>query len=574
MARTKRKSNEQEGRRASKRTKTKSTRRDQDESQEERGSADDAIAIEENNSNNVDTNSMNSGNEPRGGQVQDQDDLTMPNLERQMIISHVLTPISWSMNATSGAIQGIRPALSMLTQNIHPISSDISSAGQFISPISSVSHNPYVLPSINHRQPPPTGQATSCTYSTTSLSSATRVIPSVKNIAQTIPSVSVTQTLPSQQGYLNMNGSNFQHNVAGLQQQYGLRAGVQHGHGANSNNGINFPLNVPGLQQQYGTGGQHGGNFSTNVPSYRQPIQHQGNIFQAVDCTENVAFPNFINPNSTLQSVPVSGSNGICVNEGLIMPSLDCCFASDIDSHVKSSVREKIAKSIYIDLGYLLEKNLLEIDPFATETQLNFDPKSGKITFRPKESRVKITDLDQWTNAFIIFIYIYLKTHPGKNFELLSYLNVIRMCAIKYTFARAYKYDIQYRLRKAVNPTSSWANINYELFLFCMTAPLDPSDLQIPDHAKAVPSTHTNQAHVNQVPKTSLQQDNTTSLSPVWQFAKANNFRSPSHTQNKPACNRWNKFGVCSFGKFCKFNHVCEKCNERSHPAIRCKKSL
>ena len=80
----------------------------------------------------------------------------------------------------------------------------------------------------------------------------------------------------------------------------------------------------------------------------------------------------------------------------------------------------------------------------------------------------KIQNLDQWTNAFVIFMYVYLKAHSNKLFELLSYFNNIRHSAARYTFAQAQLYDTQFRLRKAINPGSSWAKVGTQLFLFKM----------------------------------------------------------------------------------------------------------
>lgn len=70
-----------------------------------------------------------------------------------------------------------------------------------------------------------------------------------------------------------------------------------------------------------------------------------------------------------------------------------------------------------------------------------------------------------------IFASIYLSAHPSKSAELLKYIHTVRLGVARGSTGW-YDYDTQYRLRKALNPTSSWGEVDAELWLLYMSSKL------------------------------------------------------------------------------------------------------
>ena len=68
----------------------------------------------------------------------------------------------------------------------------------------------------------------------------------------------------------------------------------------------------------------------------------------------------------------------------------------------------------------------------------------------------------------LIFAAIYLQAHPAKTIELIKYIQTVRMGANR-GYQWWYDYDIQFRLRKAINSSGSWGDIDSELWLMYMT---------------------------------------------------------------------------------------------------------
>ena len=92
---------------------------------------------------------------------------------------------------------------------------------------------------------------------------------------------------------------------------------------------------------------------------------------------------------------------------------------------------------------------------------------TGKIESRQKECKDDISSIEKWTDAFIIFMDIYLPAHPHKIHELLQYFFIIRECASVHGGTFWKTYDQQFRSRQAITPTS-WSSINQDLWLRCM----------------------------------------------------------------------------------------------------------
>ncbi|CAG2232652.1 unnamed protein product [Mytilus edulis] len=135
---------------------------------------------------------------------------------------------------------------------------------------------------------------------------------------------------------------------------------------------------------------------------------------------------------------------------------------ANIAFNVSQSIREKIVKSEFIDLGILLTNNTQQ----ATQ-KLVF--RGGEFIVQTENMQNKIGSIDQWTSAFIIFVSVYCTVHSGRLQELLKYMSVVRLGAKRNPNNLGWKlYDEQFRLRKALDPASSWAIVDPELWLLYM----------------------------------------------------------------------------------------------------------
>ena len=102
-------------------------------------------------------------------------------------------------------------------------------------------------------------------------------------------------------------------------------------------------------------------------------------------------------------------------------PSQILSVHSDIGHHVPHNNKENIQRSEYIDLCTLLSNN-----PNKKKTQ-KLSLESGQLVLQQDKNSFKITSIDQWTNAFIVFTSIFCSAHPSRFQELLKYLSNIRL---------------------------------------------------------------------------------------------------------------------------------------------------
>ena len=77
----------------------------------------------------------------------------------------------------------------------------------------------------------------------------------------------------------------------------------------------------------------------------------------------------------------------------------------------------------FVDLNKLLFS-----DPSDSPNQQQFyvDPLDGEIKIKQKQKEKKITNISEWTDAFLIYMAIYIKRYPDHTQELLKYFSTIR----------------------------------------------------------------------------------------------------------------------------------------------------
>lgn len=149
----------------------------------------------------------------------------------------------------------------------------------------------------------------------------------------------------------------------------------------------------------------------------------------------------------------------------------DNCFAqtqsyeSDLGHVVPNRLKIKIANGEYVNLGLLIA-NLDGGDP-NDDIKL-FSMKEGNLTLAPKSKAKTITDIQVWTDAFLIFASIYTSAHPEAAVQLFKYMHTIRLGASRVKTLGWRDYDIQFRLKKEANPSLSFAIVDQELWLLYM----------------------------------------------------------------------------------------------------------
>ncbi|CAC5378575.1 unnamed protein product [Mytilus coruscus] len=174
----------------------------------------------------------------------------------------------------------------------------------------------------------------------------------------------------------------------------------------------------------------------------------------SVDLPNNVesvmsVYSQNINEQGTFQNFE---SNVNSVHE---IPSI----SNDLGNNVSSNIRQKIFNGEYIDLGCLLS-NPVPIDDNSNTLII----KDGVLQSKPKASTVKINNISRWTDAFLIFIDIYLSSHLGEARGLLKYMSNIRLGASRVPGLGWKRYDEQFRLKKIRMPSCNWGTVDLELY--------------------------------------------------------------------------------------------------------------
>lgn len=93
--------------------------------------------------------------------------------------------------------------------------------------------------------------------------------------------------------------------------------------------------------------------------------------------------------------------------------------------HVDRATKQKIVNGEYVNLGSLLVR-----DPTKTQSSTLSVDAQGQLVAHPKQTH-KISSVDNWTDAFLIFSSIYLEAHPNKTQQMLKYMHDIRLGAEK-----------------------------------------------------------------------------------------------------------------------------------------------
>lgn len=207
------------------------------------------------------------------------------------------------------------------------------------------------------------------------------------------------------------------------------------------------------------------------------------------------------------------------------LPDMITCVDDDVAAHVPSPLRQKIWANQYINLALLL-KGSTELQEFYAGSNLYIN-EHGVLESKPKVLRDRIPTIERWSDAFLIFMHVYLRKYPEKTLELIQYMTIIRDAASRCQGAGWRIYDEQFRLRQAICP-QSWARLNSDLWLRLL----------------AVPRSNTGGPG----------------------YSVGSQSQGPG-AYKQGVCNAYNE-NKCKFNP-CRFKHVCKHCNG-GHPQMSC----
>lgn len=235
--------------------------------------------------------------------------------------------------------------------------------------------------------------------------------------------------------------------------------------------------------------------------------------------------------NVTVNPETLTANTNLHVATGYDNPNLLLTADLDIGSHVPLSLKQKIWDGDFINLALLL-KGSSELINHCNGGDLYIDPETGKILSRPSQLKEKVLTIEKWTDAFLIYMNIFLMKNQAKFFELIKYVTIIRSAASRCPHGDFSwrTYDEQFRLRLRTEPSMSWAHINSDLWAMTMVRPV------------------VNTSGGNHY-KPSYQSPN---LGPM----------------TSKVCFDFNK-GSC-FRTRCKFLHQCSNCAANNHNLITC----
>ncbi|XP_030845856.1 uncharacterized protein LOC115925946 [Strongylocentrotus purpuratus] len=240
-------------------------------------------------------------------------------------------------------------------------------------------------------------------------------------------------------------------------------------------------------------------------------------------------------------------------------PQMLAGVGDDLGSSIAVTLKEKIWRGEFIDLGALLSPSMS--DPSVDEgLTLIFSPASANFQLRAPNRKTAITGIPQWTSAMLVFVSVYAERHTRRVRELLKYISIVRTAAsCGYNWC---DYDLQFRLRQARQPERSWAVVDAELWLLVATAYARPDTRE-----NFRPSSgRQSQFRGAQRPRQQLSGPRRNGRSALNRVGYGSATASP----RAQVCFAFNASGRCGRGRGCRYAHKCDRCGNTSHGSFAC----
>ena len=252
-----------------------------------------------------------------------------------------------------------------------------------------------------------------------------------------------------------------------------------------------------------------------------QPSSVQNNLHNLID--------NLL----TSQPVSTNTNSGIQSQFGRVT---DLSVGIPLGAHVPQKTKEKIWADDYIDLRSLLSTEV-DTDPWSITLAPSTIIMRSNQTNQNNSKKPPLSFLE-WTEAFHIYMAIYVEKYPDESKHMLKYMSTVReIYALKNIYAVHY-YDETFRLLRKTNH-QPWQIPLRELKDNALYK-------KRPNQIQAQPA--------------------------------RNNYNNRTNTNNQPfpaphdgTCHIYNKYQSCN-RKNCNFQHVCKLCRG-PHPQITCPRS-
>ncbi|XP_035664944.1 mucin-5AC-like [Branchiostoma floridae] len=138
-----------------------------------------------------------------------------------------------------------------------------------------------------------------------------------------------------------------------------------------------------------------------------------------------------------------------------------------LDSGVSAPLKEKIWADKYLDLRQLLPNQNITPQYTVSLTDVDAAP-ILTLANRQVQNKTPLT-LDQWTDAFLVYHYIYIQRHPAATSALVSYQHLIRTMASR--GANWLRYDEAFRSYRQSSTHTPWNSPHLQLYIDAFTTP-------------------------------------------------------------------------------------------------------
>lgn len=234
-------------------------------------------------------------------------------------------------------------------------------------------------------------------------------------------------------------------------------------------------------------------------------------------------------------------------------------------------VPQKLSKSIVS--GEFIEFPKLLAEHMAMTGVLR-KPKSGH-----KPEPRGITGLDTWLEAWCVFASVLTAVKPRLAPDLFRYQNYIILASRRFQPHAWLQYDIQFRLKKASNPSMSWSTADPELTATWLSADAILPKINCylcgsPNHLAPVCPTNTAGKSAGLRCPVCNGDGHTARSCPTLASTSQKQQKLPPPSDHKTIpdnkiCRIFNQKGSCFRGTRCPYFHVCNKC-KGGHPERAC----
>lgn len=133
---------------------------------------------------------------------------------------------------------------------------------------------------------------------------------------------------------------------------------------------------------------------------------------------------------------------------------------------VTPAIRGKILANEYVCLASLLDNNRSG-DEFALSVNQN------SLQVKQVQRNKGIFNLSQWSQAFTVYMSVYLEKFPTQAQQLLSYMHMIQNMAMTFSGYGWRSYDEEFRAKRAASAWP-WERLDSELYMRCVAGSLAP----------------------------------------------------------------------------------------------------